>query len=121
MMPGDHDPTRIGTAASLNQQTLPTPPLAESLPLVAGAASRYRPLGLHAQGGLGEVYLARDEELQREVALKSIQPGRADDPECRRRFLLEAEITGRLEHPGVVPVYGLVQGEDGRPSTPPAR
>jgi tetratricopeptide (TPR) repeat protein len=59
--------------------------------------------------------VAHDEELRREVALKRMQGPCADDPEHRRRFLGEAEITGRLEHPGIVPVYGLVQGEDGRP------
>jgi serine/threonine protein kinase len=64
---------------------------------------------------LGEVLLARDEELQREVALKRILEAHARDSESRRRFLLEAEVTGRLEHPGVVPVYGLVQSDDGRP------
>src|SRR5262249_33072556 len=35
--------------------------------------------------------------------------------DCRRRFLAEAEITGRLEHPGIVPVYGLVRDADGQP------
>ena len=49
----------------------------------------------------------RDEELHREVALKRIQPSHARYGPSRRRFLYEAEITGRLEHPGVVPVYGL--------------
>jgi serine/threonine-protein kinase len=44
-----------------------------------------------------------------------MQPRRAGDADCRRRFLREAEITARLEHPGVVPVYGLVQGADGQP------
>ena len=51
--------------------------------------------------------MALDAELNREVALKEIRPERADDPDSRARFLLEAEVTGRLEHPGVVPVYGL--------------
>ena len=41
------------------------------------------------------------------MALKEIQERHADDPDSRARFLLEAEITGRLEHPGIVPVYGL--------------
>ena len=59
--------------------------------------------------------MARDEELHREVALKEIQPEHADDPDSRARFLLEAEITGRLEHPGVVPVYGLGSDAAGRP------
>lgn len=75
---------------------------------------RYRPLRLHARGGLGEVLVAQDEELHREVALKRIQDRHAGDPESRRRFLREAEITGRLEHPGIVPVYGLIQDESGQ-------
>jgi serine/threonine protein kinase/tetratricopeptide (TPR) repeat protein len=75
---------------------------------------RYRPVRFHARGGLGEVFVARDEEVHREVALKRMQPRHADDPDIRRRFLREAEITGRLEHPGIVPVYGVVQGADGQ-------
>jgi eukaryotic-like serine/threonine-protein kinase len=76
---------------------------------------RFRILRPHARGGLGEVYVARDEELNREVALKEIQNGIADHPESRGRFILEAEITGALEHPGIVPVYGLGAYADGRP------
>jgi serine/threonine protein kinase/tetratricopeptide (TPR) repeat protein len=76
---------------------------------------RYRILRPHARGGLGEVFVARDEELHREVALKQIQDQHADNPEGRGRFLLEAEITGGLEHPGIVPVYGLGHYADGRP------
>jgi tetratricopeptide (TPR) repeat protein/tRNA A-37 threonylcarbamoyl transferase component Bud32 len=76
---------------------------------------RYRPLRFHAKGGLGEVFVAQDEEVHRQVALKRMQPRHADDLEIRRRFLREAEITGRLEHPGIVPVYGVVQGADGQP------
>jgi serine/threonine-protein kinase len=78
-------------------------------------ASRFHILRHHATGGLGEVYVARDHELSREVALKAIRDECADDPQSRARFLLEAEITGSLEHPGVVPVYALGQYEDGRP------
>jgi WD40 repeat protein/tRNA A-37 threonylcarbamoyl transferase component Bud32/tetratricopeptide (TPR) repeat protein len=85
----------------------------------AGAAdlppSRYQPIQFHAAGNLGEVLLAQDPELNRSVALKRIQERHADNPESRRRFLREAEITGRLEHPGVVPVYGLGQDPDGHP------
>src|SRR5262249_33974347 len=46
---------------------------------------------------------------------KEIQPQYAEDPHCRGRFIREAEITGALEHPGVVPVYGLGTYPDGRP------
>src|SRR6202011_841217 len=53
--------------------------------------------------------------LRREVALKQIQERHADNRESQARFLLEAEITGGLEHPGIVPVYSLGQYADGRP------
>ncbi|MEO6809440.1 MAG: WD40 repeat domain-containing serine/threonine-protein kinase [Isosphaeraceae bacterium] len=76
---------------------------------------RYRILRSHARGGLGEVFLASDGELKREVALKAIQERHADDPQGRARFVLEAEVTGNLEHPGIVPVYGLGYQPDGRP------
>src|SRR5207253_3279539 len=67
------------------------------------------------EGGLGKVSVARDEELHREVALKEIKDHHADNPDSRARFLLEAEVTGGLEHPGIVPVYGLGTYADGRP------
>ena len=79
------------------------------------AGQRFGILRLHARGGLGEVFVARDEELHREVALKQIQDRHADHADSRSRFLLEAEITGGLEHPGIVPVYGLGHYPDGRP------
>ncbi len=78
-------------------------------------SSRFTIIRPHVRGGLGEVSLAQDQELNREVALKEIQSKYADDANSRSRFLLEAEITGRLEHPGIVPVYGLGQYADGRP------
>ncbi|HVC95160.1 MAG TPA: tetratricopeptide repeat protein [Pirellulales bacterium] len=89
------------------------PPLAGKS--YAAAGSRFRILRPHARGGLGEVYVAQDEELHREVALKEIQERHADNPASRSRFVLEAEITGGLEHPGIVPVYGLGSYADGRP------
>ena len=59
--------------------------------------------------------MALDGELNREVALKQILDRHADDPVSRQRFLIEAKITGGLEHPGVVPVYGLGTYDGGRP------
>ena len=76
---------------------------------------RFRVLRPHARGNLGEVFVAHDEELHRDVALKEIQAYHAHRPESRAQFVLEAEITGRLEHPGIVPVYGLGYYDDGRP------
>ncbi len=80
-----------------------------------GQAERYRILRPHAQGGLGTVSVALDAELNREVALKQILGRHADEPASRARFLAEAEITGGLEHPGIVPVYGLGFDREGRP------
>jgi serine/threonine-protein kinase len=78
-------------------------------------SGRYRILRPHAKGGLGEVFVAFDEELHREVALKAIRLDHSGDAASRSRFLLEAEITGGLEHPGIVPVYGFGHYSDGRP------
>ncbi len=79
------------------------------------AETRFRILRPHAKGGLGSVSVAMDGELSREVALKEMQSRFADDENLRARFRFEAEVTGRLEHPGVVPVYGLGHFDDGRP------
>jgi serine/threonine protein kinase/Tfp pilus assembly protein PilF len=76
---------------------------------------RYRVLRPHASGGLGAVFVALDTELHREVALKQMLDQHADDPVSRHRFVVEAEITGGLEHPGIAPVYGLGTYSDGRP------
>ncbi len=77
--------------------------------------SRYSIIRHHASGGIGQVSVARDRELNRDVALKELQ-GRFADAEGRRaRFLFEGEITGQLEHPGIVPVYGMGIYPDGRP------
>ena len=68
-----------------------------------------------AKGGMGEISIAEDEELGRHVALKQILSDKADHPAYRQKFQVEAEITGNLEHPGIVPIYGLGIGKDGRP------
>lgn len=106
---------RIAEADVSTSLPVPAAQSDESPPVDWSAGVRYQALRLHASGGLGEVYVAKDGELHREVALKRIQSPRANDPESRRRFLMEAEITGRLEHPGIVPVYGLVHDEQGHP------
>jgi serine/threonine-protein kinase len=76
---------------------------------------RFRILRLHDRGGLGEVFVARDVELSREVAYKQIRSEHAAHAQSRARFMQEAEITGGLEHPGIVPVYGLGVDNADRP------
>ena len=90
------------------------PPLGETFATGAGTR-RFQNLRSHARGGLGEVFVAFDSELNRSVAVKELQAQRAHDPGSQARFLLEAEVTGRLEHPGIVPVYSLSRHADGRP------
>ena len=76
---------------------------------------RFELIRPHAEGGLGRVSIALDHELNREVALKEIRSDLSHDPTARNRFTQEAEITGGLEHPGIVPVYGLGTRDDGQP------
>ncbi len=87
----------------------------ESLGAPSVVNGRFRIVRPHAQGALGVVSVAIDNELDREVAFKEIQPAHADRETSRARFVLEAEFTGKLEHPGIVPIYGLGQDAEGRP------
>ncbi len=71
---------------------------------------RYSLTRMHAQGGIGQVWVARDHHLSRDVALKRLKPDISADPATRARFLREARVTGQLQHPGVVPLYELAEG-----------
>ncbi|HKI42648.1 MAG TPA: serine/threonine-protein kinase, partial [Mycobacterium sp.] len=112
------DPELSGNVARL-APALTEPDVDRTTTYSVGSATsdgqRFRVLRPHARGGLGAVFVALDTELHREVALKQILDQHADDPTSRARFLLEAEVTGGLEHPGIVPVYGLGTYGDGRP------
>lgn len=68
---------------------------------------------LHSSGGIGEVWRAYDEVLGREVALKWLKRDQAEHLDNRARFHREAQITGQLDHPGVVPVYDYSTTDDG--------
>jgi WD40 repeat protein/serine/threonine protein kinase len=74
----------------------------------ARGESRYEILDLHATGGIGRVWRARDGAIGRCVALKDLHPAKARQRTLRSRFLREAQITGQLQHPGIVPVYDVV-------------
>jgi serine/threonine-protein kinase len=112
--------TSLARISSGPESTEPTDGHVDGTGLLSiGSAScdglRFRVLRPHARGGLGAVFVALDTELHREVALKQMLDHRALDAVSRSRFLVEAEITGGLEHPGIVPVYGLGTYADGRP------
>ena len=83
--------------------------LAATVDQASESGERYTLNRLHATGGIGRVWLARDHDLGRDVALKELRPERAEDAALGARFLQEARITGQLEHPGIVPVYEVAQ------------
>ncbi|MBI4866588.1 MAG: protein kinase [Candidatus Wallbacteria bacterium] len=73
-------------------------------------AERYEVRGMAGEGGMGEVLIVRDRVLERDIALKRML-GEDRSDERLRRFMHEARVTGRLEHPGIVPVHDLTPHE----------
>jgi serine/threonine protein kinase/formylglycine-generating enzyme required for sulfatase activity len=80
-----------------------------------GGDESYVVLRPHAKGGIGKVSVALDVTLNREVALKELLDDHLEQPDSRARFLIEAEVTARLEHPGIVPVYAIGRNARGEP------
>src|SRR5262249_21010242 len=64
-----------------------------------------------ARGGIGRVFSAYDHGLKREIAIKVLQDRFQEDPQARRRFLNEAKIVAKLQHPGIAPIYELLRME----------
>jgi eukaryotic-like serine/threonine-protein kinase len=77
------------------------------------AGTRYALLERVARGGMGAVYAARDEKLDRRVALKVLDAADRSG-ELARRLMREAQVLARLEHPGIVPVHDVGTLNDGR-------
>ncbi len=75
--------------------------------------SHYRILERIGAGGMGAVFKAQDLRLDRTVALKFLAPGLTEDPERKRRFLLEAKAAAQLDHPHICPVYEVDETDDG--------
>lgn len=95
-----------GAAPPQGWSTVAPPPFAPQL-----RSRRYVVRQFHARGGIGEIWLADDTEIGRQVALKRLRKKLEDHHE---RFLIEAQITGQLEHPGIVPIHDLGVDEEGR-------
>jgi serine/threonine protein kinase len=80
--------------------------------LPADEGDRYQIAGEHARGGLGRILNARDLRLRRPVAVKELL---GSGSEAEARFIREALITARLQHPSIVPVYDLARNSEGKP------
>jgi len=78
------------------------------------AAEKYEIEATIGQGGMGEVMLVRDRDLQRQVAMKVLRESMADDVTHRLRFVAEAQATSQLEHPGIPPVHDIGISPSGR-------
>jgi len=117
---GDVNPDALGTldapTQALGGEEAEGHLLLGALDALDPGRERYTLSRLHSKGGLGQVWLARDLTLDREVAFKEIRPERAERPGVWARFVREAKVTGLLEHPGIVPIYELSRRPDtGRP------
>src|SRR5215208_2575213 len=103
------------TRAALTRTTRMTLPSGEFLDIQAALAGEYslqRELG---RGGMGVVYLARDVQLDRDVAIKVLPAHMARDPVARERFVREARFAAGLSHPHVVPIHRVSEA-----TSPPA-
>jgi tetratricopeptide (TPR) repeat protein len=86
-----------------------------ALPALADRFARLELSDEIGRSGMGVVFRGRDHELERELAVKILRPDLDDSAEMTRRFVEEAQITGQLQHPGIVPIHQFGIFEDGRP------
>lgn len=102
----------------------------QAVPAVREHPGRYRSVRTLAQGGMGQIDIVHDKHLGREIALKTLLPGRVQGATLTRtkegaptmdlltvpiiaRFLQEAHVTGQLEHPAIIPIYEMGYRDDG--------
>jgi serine/threonine-protein kinase len=114
------DSTRLLPADAYARPTPFAGARAPELPAEAAAGpgsdpARYEQLHEVGRGGIGVVYRGRDRLLGRELAVKVLREDHRDRPEARRRFVEEARVGSRLQHPAIVPVYELGFFGDRRP------
>ena len=83
----------------------------ERLLMIGKTIAHYEVLAKIGQGGMGEVYSARDSKLGREVALKVLPADMARDPERLRRFEREARAVAALKHPNIVTIYSVEESD----------
>jgi serine/threonine protein kinase len=104
----------------LENESQPNQPLDSNPISIAGLPAdaihdekRYDERELLGEGGMGRIYLCRDERIGRDVAMKVLRRKYAKQPDTLARFVREARIQGQLEHPSIVPVYDLMRRSNG--------
>ena len=116
--PGVHDPAgstiQAGRPDTAGDATSPHSDADSAEPKLPAAADRYDIGELIAHGGMGSVYTAHDRLLARSVAIKTLRCGPEELPLHVRRFVTEARISARLQHPAIPPVHDLGILSDGR-------
>lgn len=110
ILAGLPDPDVQHSIADLSPAEVTVPP--QTVAYQPGGRDRYSLRHLHARGGIGQVWLAHDDDVGRDVALKELLDSMRGRPGASERFLAEARITGQLEHPGIVPVYEVGRQSD---------
>ncbi|APR82960.1 Putative serine/threonine-protein kinase pknH [Minicystis rosea] len=110
----------VVSASARQIVTMPgPPPVAAAVAIQAHSADqgevRYTFLQDLGVGGIGKVVHATDRVIGRDVALKTLRDGMGMAPDVIERFLAEASVTARLEHPNVVPVHDIGQFPNGQP------
>ena len=100
--------------ATVRRTIAPTPVAPDPARVLLEGGDRFRVRELLGQGGVGEVWLVEDGQIEREVAVKRLRRAQPSESEIRR-FIREAKLQGQIEHPAVVPVHDLAEGPDGHP------
>ncbi len=86
--------------------------MSEQPPGPSETVGRFRILHRLGKGGMGDVFLAYDEKLDRKVALKRIRADRRPDAETKSRFLREARLLSQLKHPNICQIFDYIEGAD---------
>ncbi len=117
--PPHHAPKEVRTSPAIAPGMAPTrDERAEArpgAPATLATAPRIEHDGILARGGMGIIHRVFDRAIGRHAAMKVIDPESANDAVAAKRFMLEARITGQLDHPNVVPVYDFVVDDEGGP------
>ena len=112
-------PSPSSAISTLAPKSVPSPESGEQAvisglpPDAVHEESRYIERELLGEGGMGRIYLCKDERVGRDVAMKVLRTKYAKQPDTLARFVREARIQGQLEHPSIVPVYDLMRRPNG--------